>query len=308
VTVLSAPNPPTISEVFSSNVQVYITDQDGNHSIGNGVWTADQPNGKGVERHVFSDHTEEHLDRFDMHRSFDVFNSKCDGHQIDGTMPALWTWVQNATYAQKTINGKTYDSWAFVMGYASLTLAVDDQGTPVWLIREGPQLTISINFLNWTPSVTNPEIFDVPTYCPPSPPRNTKPSVGCVTPASIIDRAEVWVKAKVPYNQGGDYGGYREDCSGYVSMCWDSAKPGHTTETLGEISKEITKAELAAGDALLCASEHVVLFGGWADASHTQYVAYEETRPGEGTVKRVTPYPYWYNTGCFIPHRYDSVC
>jgi len=292
-TVLSAPSPPMISEVFSANVQVYVTDKDGNHTIGNGVWTADQPNGKGVERHVFSDHTEEHLDRFDLHRSFDVFNSKCDGHQLDGNMPALWSWVSNGTYAQKTINGQVYDSWSLAVGYATLTIAVDDKSTPVWMIREGPQRTVSINFINWAPNISNPEIFDVPNVCPPSF-APIKRNVGaCVTRASMLDRAQVWVTNKVPYNQGGDYQGYREDCSGYVSMIWDSAKPGHTTETLGEISKEITKADLLEGDCLLCASEHVVLFGGWADAAKTQYVAYEETRPGEGTVKRVTPYPYW---------------
>jgi len=251
---------------------------------------------------------EEHLERFDLHRSFDVFNSKCDGHVLDGVMPHIWTWLMNATEGSRTINGKVYDVWTLSMGYAMLTLAVDNMTTPVWLIRESQQRNVSLNFLNWTPSVTNPEVFDVPTVCPAPPSRPTIPTVGCVARTAMVDSAEVWVKNKVPYNQGGDYGGYREDCSGYVSMCWESAKPGHTTETLGEISKEITKADLMEGDCLLCASEHVVLFGGWADAGHTQYIAYEETRPGEGTVKRVTPYPYWYNQGCFIPHRYDEVC
>jgi hypothetical protein len=303
--ILSA---PTIPEVFTSNVQVYVTDHGGNNTIGNGVWTADQPNGKNVERHIFSDHMEEHLDRFDLHRSFDVFNSKCDGHALDGEMPHIWTWLMNATEGSRTINGKIYDVWTLTMGYATLTLAVDNMTTPVWLIRESQQRSVSLNFLTWTPSVTHPEVFDVPTVCPAPPTRPTQPTVGCVARTAMIDSAEVWVKNKVPYNQGGDYDGYREDCSGYVSMCWESAKPGHTTETLGEISKEITKADLMEGDCLLCASEHVVLFGGWADAGHTQYIAYEETRPGEGTVKRVTPYPYWYNQGCFIPHRYDEVC
>jgi len=307
-TILTAPTPPVISETFSATVQIYITDQSGNHSIGSGVWTADQPAGKSVERHIFSDHTEEHLDRFDLHHSYDVFNTKCDPHEIEGNMPALWNWVTNATYAQKVINGETFDAWVLSVGYATVTVAVDSKMNPAWLIREAPQRTVSINFIDWMPSVKNPEIFDVPNFCPPPNGSYIEPRVGCVARADMIDRAEVWVKNKVPYNQGADYDGYREDCSGYVSMAWESAKPGHTTETLSEISKEITKADLQNGDVLLCASEHVVLFGGWADASHTQYIAYEETRPGEGTVKRTTPYPYWYNTGCFIPHRYNEVC
>jgi len=124
----------------------------------------------------------------------------------------------------------------------------------------------------------------------------------------MIARAQVWVEKKVPYNQGAEYDGYREDCSGYVSMAWETAKPGYTTFTLPQISKPISKDDLQPGDVLLCTTEHVVLFGGWSDASKTQYVAYEETKPGEGTVKRVTPYPYWYNTGCFKPYRFNSVC
>jgi len=300
--------PPMISETFTANIQIYVTDQDGNHTIGNGVWTADQPAGKSVERHVYADHAEEHLDRFDLKRSYDVFNSRCDGHQLEGTMPALWSWLANATSAQKVINGMTYDAWVFEMGYATLTLAVDAKMNPVWFIRAGQQRTVSINFISWTPMVSNPEVFDVPNVCPPPNTTVTRPLIGCIARTDMINRAEVWVVNKVPYNQAGDYQGYREDCSGYVSMAWDSAKPGHTTFTMSEISKEITKADLQNGDCLLCASEHVVLFGGWADASHTQYIAYEETRPGEGTVKRVTPYPYWYNTGCFIPFRYDQVC
>jgi hypothetical protein len=237
-----------------------------------------------------------------------VFNSKCDGHQLDGNMPALWNWVANGTYAQKVISGQTYDAWSLTMGYATLTIAIDAKSNPAWFIREGPQRSVSINFIDWTPSITHPEVFDVPTVCPNAPGIEAEEKFACVARATMIDRAGVWVANHVPYNQGADYDGYREDCSGFVSMAWESAKPGHTTETLPEISKEITKADLLAGDVLLCVTEHVVLFGGWADASHTQYIAYEETRPGEGTVKRVTPYPYWYNTGCFIPHRYNDVC
>ena len=74
------------------------------------------------------------------------------------------------------------------------------------------------------------------------------------------------------------------------------------------VSKRITKSELQPGDVLLYAAEHVVLFGGWADSSHTHYHAYEETRPGEGTVARVTPYPYWYSASSFLPYRFDHVC
>jgi len=124
----------------------------------------------------------------------------------------------------------------------------------------------------------------------------------------MISRAQVWVDRHIPYSQTTTYEGYREDCSGYVSMAWGTSKPGYTTFTMHEIAHPISKNELSPGDVLLCASEHVVLFGGWANSQHSEYTSYEETRPGEGTVKRVTPYPYWYNTACFKPYRYNSVC
>jgi hypothetical protein len=91
-------------------------------------------------------------------------------------------------------------------------------------------------------------------------------------------------------------------------MCWQLSKPGLTTQTMHTVATNIGKDSLQPGDALNCDSEHIVLFGGWTDSEKTHYIAYEETRPGEGTVKRATPYPYWYNTGCFHPIRYNNVC
>jgi len=186
----------------------------------------------------------------------------------------------------------------------------------VFFTSFGETRNITITFTSWTPSVSNSSIFNVPSQCNRQEEifepllnniDNTK-EVGCVSRTTMLSKAQVWVNNHVPYNQGGDYQGYREDCSGYVSMAWETSKPGYTTFTLPQISHPIAKSELQPGDVLLCTSEHVVLFGGWTDSGKTHYTAYEETRPGEGTVKRETPYPYWYNTGCFHPYRYDHVC
>jgi len=89
-------------------------------------------------------------------------------------------------------------------------------------------------------------------------------------------------------------------------MAWGTSKPGNATSALRQISRPITRSQLQPGDVLLCAAEHVVIFAGWANSSH--YWANEETRPDEGAVRRVTPYPYWYNTACFVPYRYIAVC
>src|SRR5262245_56574165 len=36
-----------------------------------------------------------------------------------------------------------------------------------------------------------------------------------------IERGFVWLDANVPYSQSKSRGGYRTDCSGFVSMCWE---------------------------------------------------------------------------------------
>lgn len=91
-------------------------------------------------------------------------------------------------------------------------------------------------------------------------------------------------------------------------MCWELSKPGLTTQTMHTVASNINKDQLAPGDALNCDSEHIILFAGWTDGTKSHFIGMEETKPGEGTVKRSTPYPYWYNTGCFHPIRYNNVC
>lgn len=45
----------------------------------------------------------------------------------------------------------------------------------------------------------------------------------------IIARGQVWVDKNVPYSQTGTHDGYRTDCSGFVSMCWQLPKDGPST-------------------------------------------------------------------------------
>ncbi|MER7490569.1 peptidoglycan-binding protein [Streptomyces sp. NPDC126497] len=145
---------------------------------------------------------------------------------------------------------------------------------------------------------------------PASPPRTVR--APAITRADIIERARSWVTRKVPYGVG-SYGsdGYRQDCSGYVSMAW--RLPGNEwTGSLGKYAKRITKEELQPGDVLLFhnaadpyGGSHVVLFGGWADAARSRYVAYEQTAPH--TRRRTTPYAYWSNSARYVPYRYKGV-
>ncbi|MFF8971500.1 peptidoglycan-binding protein [Streptomyces sp. NPDC014995] len=146
--------------------------------------------------------------------------------------------------------------------------------------------------------------------------RPAKPAGAVTTPATtradIIRRAKTWVAAAVPYSMSAYWSdGYRQDCSGYVSMAWKL--PGNEwTGSLHQYATRITKEELQPGDILLFHNpsnphngSHVVLFGGWTDYTHTYYIAYEQTRPSARRLS--TPYAYWANSARYVPYRYNGL-
>ncbi|MFE0509710.1 peptidoglycan-binding protein [Streptomyces sp. NPDC058964] len=133
-----------------------------------------------------------------------------------------------------------------------------------------------------------------------------------ITRTDIINRAKIWVAAHVPYSMDSYWSdGYRQDCSGYVSMAW--GLPGNEwTGSLDQYGVKISKDELQAGDMLLFHNpdnpekgSHVVIFGGWTDYTHTHYTAYEQTPPH--TRRQSTPYTYWSNSDRYVPYRYKGV-
>lgn len=133
-----------------------------------------------------------------------------------------------------------------------------------------------------------------------------------ITRSEILQRAQSWVNAGVPYSMSGTWSdGYRRDCSGFVSMAWKLGS-NEWTGSLANFAVRISKNDLKPGDMLLFhnpsnpgAGSHVVIFAGWANSARTQYVAYEQTRPK--TVKRTNPYAYYSNSGSYIPYRYKNV-
>ncbi|MDQ0991090.1 peptidoglycan-binding protein [Streptomyces sp. V3I7] len=143
-----------------------------------------------------------------------------------------------------------------------------------------------------------------------------KPAAPAKLPAAtrteIINRAKTWVTAKVPYSMTTYWtDGYRQDCSGFVSMAW--GLPGNEwTGSLGGFGVKIKKDELEPGDMLLFHNpdnpekgSHVVIFGGWTDYTHTYYTAYEQTPPNAR--RQSTPYAYWSNSSRYVPYRYKGV-
>ncbi|MGW1001604.1 peptidoglycan-binding protein [Streptomyces sp. NPDC002520] len=144
----------------------------------------------------------------------------------------------------------------------------------------------------------------------PARPSTTK--TPATTRTAIINRAKIWVAAKVPYKTT-DYwpDGYRQDCSGYVSMAWGLGA-NEWTGSLAQFGVKITKDELQPGDMLLFHNKnnpqkgsHVVIFGGWTDYTHTYYKVYEQTPPR--TRSQPTPYQYWTNATKYVPYRYKGL-
>jgi hypothetical protein len=130
-----------------------------------------------------------------------------------------------------------------------------------------------------------------------------------LTRDQILDRAETWVSARVPYSMSKYWkDGYRQDCSGFVSMAWGLGTSAWTGN-LAQYGVRITRDEIRPGDILLFHNaadpergSHTIIFGGWVDGAHTQYTGYEQTTPG--TRVQTTPYAYWTNSSKYIPYRY----
>ncbi|MEV0452215.1 peptidoglycan-binding protein [Streptomyces sp. NPDC050600] len=132
------------------------------------------------------------------------------------------------------------------------------------------------------------------------------------TRAEIINRAKTWVAAQVPYSMEKYWGdGYRQDCSGYISMAWN-LRSNEWTGSLDRFADRIDRTELQPGDILLfhnpadpTRGSHVTIFGGWTDYTHTSYIAYEQTKPR--TRKQATPLAYWENSDRYLAYRYKGV-
>ncbi|MFE5629637.1 peptidoglycan-binding protein [Streptomyces sp. NPDC056543] len=132
------------------------------------------------------------------------------------------------------------------------------------------------------------------------------------TRTEIVNRAKRWVNAQVPYSMERYWSdGYRQDCSGYVSMVWN-LRANEWTGSLDRFGDRIDRADLQAGDILLfhnpanpTKGSHVTVFGGWTDYTHTSYIAYEQTKPR--TRRQATPLAYWKNSDRYVAYRYKGV-
>jgi hypothetical protein len=127
---------------------------------------------------------------------------------------------------------------------------------------------------------------------------------GGISRDEIIARAQDWVNRQIPYSQNAYTDGYRQDCSGYVSMAWKSSQPGHSTYDMQQICTKISKSEMKRGDAILNPNSHVLLFDQWVDSDN--FYEYAEHDYGQVASHDVRSYSYYAQNGYF-PCRYNNV-
>lgn len=141
---------------------------------------------------------------------------------------------------------------------------------------------------------------ETPTAAAPSAHAQAADTTATISRATVIKRAKKWLTAnngsQVPYSQTKTWGGYRQDCSGYVSMALKLPKPGPNTVglTSSTYTKRIKMANLKKGDLIIDAkgsstTRHVVIFQKWANSKKSAYWAYEQ-RGGHGTDHRKLTY------------------
>jgi hypothetical protein len=305
------PPRPQISNVFQIKAKFIFTENTTSEK-GEYFWFVDQPKGRSFERFNFEEDYQKSyikIERYDLGYCF-IINPNitgCSKTKLEGKMKNPFEWVQRAVYKGIiTVNKRVLNYWEANIENQTLSIGVErrDANIPYFMSQKKEKTIVNMTIYQFYPTPAIDKFFDVPIQC-----RNhTKNSylnkkVGCINRNTIITRAQSWVNQHIPYDQKKTFEGYRQDCSGYVSMAWNGQKPGWTTYTIPKVAYSISKEALLPGDILLCESEHVVLFGGWVNRDKS-YMAYEETRPGEGTVKRETPYPYWSNTQFYKTYRY----
>ncbi|MBM7438949.1 peptidoglycan-binding protein [Streptomyces sp. HB132] len=152
-------------------------------------------------------------------------------------------------------------------------------------------------------------LYNSGTSGPPSAPGTAQRTT---TRTEIITRAKKWVTAKVPYDMGAYWSdGYRQDCSGFVSMAWNLGT-NEWTGSLAAFGTKIAREDLEPGDILLfhnladpAVGSHVTVFGGWTDHTHSHYLAYEQTRPNAR--QATTRMAYWSNSSKYVAYRYKGI-
>jgi hypothetical protein len=123
-----------------------------------------------------------------------------------------------------------------------------------------------------------------------------------ITRDEVVARSYQWPERSIAYSMIGLYGGYRRDCSGYISYCLGLPAPGYSTVNLPDVCTAIAAGDMRPGDLIGNlgpgtggANGHVQLFLGWTATGPTiAEQAGGMLGPWHHDIKRITPgYGCW---------------
>jgi len=169
----SAATPPTISETFDSNVNVFVTLPE--HPTADGSGKIERQNsGKGRFMHrvsffqsAFSLWT---IDNYDAGVGWHIEDGQhCQKKQLEGSLLPYWSWLQHASYNGTVAcgSGQTCDVWRQegAHGFAlEVRVLSSNPQRPMERSLFSPHENITQQFTEWTSSVNNTD-FSEPAVC-----------------------------------------------------------------------------------------------------------------------------------------------
>jgi len=169
---------PQISESFDSVVAVQMNLHD-HYQFGQGIYSANQPKGQGVENFAFPQghiHSLLLLQLYDLRTEFIMVNStaNCSVLAVDGQMPPIWGWLANAVNDRNySVAGHNMEVWRRrEPSGATMTLIIDaaNPTTPKILFRNttditGGEIDLVLIFTAFKATTPPPTRFAIPTTC-----------------------------------------------------------------------------------------------------------------------------------------------
>jgi len=216
VAVVAASTPPAISQSFTAKVSVRIIDHHG-HGMddGTGIWAASTLAQAVVQKFEFNrgEFDSFVLDRYDLGKLYRVESlnkSRCDVFPVEDKMPNPWGWLANATnIGQQEYQGKQVDVWELQLGYGTRRLAVWSNALtiPAFLSARSSERDMFVEFATFSATAPDNSVFAIPAICqkPYQHAATNDSEVSCISSASVIANANIWLSHKVPYNINGVY-------------------------------------------------------------------------------------------------------
>ncbi|SDD92187.1 hypothetical protein [Glycomyces harbinensis] len=133
---------------------------------------------------------------------------------------------------------------------------------------------------------------------------------GTIVRDEVMDRARNWFTRNIQYNGNsratdidGDHT-YRQDCSGFVSMCWHTSTPGHSTRSIPDIANRIEWSQLKPGDVVNSADNHCMLYHMRGD--NGKIWIYDLATPASD-MRHIQVSPSSLREQNYIPRRYRNI-